>query len=531
MFSYIPYSDSHQSAYSYGPRGYAPAAYPYARARALAEDRAARQTAARRVAAEQETRSRFVGYPDDEDEDEYGPYGYTPRQRAYLEAQRKQQAAERERARLISEERNRREAENRMRREQAARESMEQFYRNLGLRTPNVKPESAETVSAPRMLDHDSELRLDTQKQNVSERMSRTPSPARSKEHTASPSPNPSTTLHHTEASTMETGSQATSPLSQTQEQTNAAAKIQSFYRSRKALSTISQLETKFEALKHSFTLPEAIDYLSADGEVITLKADTVNLSARPETASESTSSARLAFTHTNVPIRAYDEDLNRILGKLDAVESWGERKVRERRRDVVRKVELEAARVESIWVEIWKKFVEEAEKAEEEKVSAVLVDKPEVLSSPINGESSAEMTVGTYSTPSSVEHLSSSAVEPVTSMSSGGSAEDTFPSISCSSSSPPEEIATVAFLSESAPAPIEEAISALLPSASDTTEVRSESGVTQPSSVELDMESSDSDSDYESVGSIGVSSEQEDEEDNSDNGLGHDEEADFVML
>jgi hypothetical protein len=524
MFSYIPYSDSHQSAYSYSPRGYAPAAYPYARARALAEDRAARQTAARRAAAEEEARSRFVGYPEDEDEDEYGPYGYTPKQRAYLEAQRKQQAAEREKARLISEERNRREVENRMRREQAARESTEQFYRNLGLRTPDVQPESAETVSAPRMLDHDFELRLDTQKQNVSERMSRTPSPARSKEHTASPSPNPSTTLHHTETSTIETAS----PLSQTQEQTNAAAKIQSFYRSHKALSTISQLEAKFEALKHSFTLPKAIDYLSADGEVITLKADTVNLSARPETISESTSSARLAFTHTNVPIRAYDEDLNRILGKLDAVESWGERKVRERRRDVVRKVELEAARVESIWVEIWKKFVEEAEK---EEVSAVLVDKPEVLSSPINGESSGEMTVDIYSTPSSVEHSSSSAVEPVTSMSSGASAEDTFPSISCSSSSPPEEIATVPFPSESAPAPIEEAISALLPSASDATEVRSESGVTQPSSVELDMESSDSDSDYESVGSIGVSSEQEDEEDNSDNGLGHEEEADFVML
>src|ERR1700729_3730424 len=126
MFSYIPYSEP---AYSYGPRGYTSAAYPYTHARALAEDRAARQTAARRAAAEQQARARFVGYPEDEDEDEYGPYryniGYTPRQRAYLEAQRKQQAAERERARLISEERNRREAANRMRREQTARESME----------------------------------------------------------------------------------------------------------------------------------------------------------------------------------------------------------------------------------------------------------------------------------------------------------------------------------------------------------------------------------------------------------------------
>jgi len=275
--------------------------------------------------------------------------------------------------------------------------------------------------------------------------------------------------------------------------------------------------------------LPEAIDYLSADGKVIALKVDTVNLSARPETTSELKPSARLAFTHTNIPIRAYDEDLNRILGKLDAVESWGEKKVRERRRDVVRKVELEAARVEFIWVEIWKKFVE---KAEEEEVGAVLVDEPQVLSSPVGEKSSAEMTVDErYLTPASVELPSSSAVDPVPSMSSGGSAEGTFPPIPCTLSFPPEKIPTVPFPSESSPAPVEDAISAPLPSASEATEdIRSDSRATQLSSIESDIESSDSD--YESVGSIGVSSEQEEEEENdSDNGLGHEEEADFVML
>jgi hypothetical protein len=516
MFSYIPYP---QSAYSYGPRGYPSAAYPYAHARALAEERAARQTAA---AAEQQARARFAGYPEDEDDDEYHyNVGYTPRRRAYLEAQRKQQAAERDRARLILEERNRREAANRMKREQAARESMEQFYRNLGLRTQNVKPESTDAVSAPRMLDHDLELRPDTQKHNVSERMSPTSPPAQSvasNERAASPSP--PTTLHDTEASTMETSSRATSTLSLTQEQTNAATKIQSFYRSRKALSTISQLEAKFEALRHSFTLPEVIDYFSADGDVITLKADTANLSAHLEISSESTSYARLAFTPTNVPIRAYDEDLNRILGKLDAVESWGERKVRERRRDVVRKVELEAARVESIWVEVWRKFVEKAE----EKVSAVLVDEPEILPSPVDEELSPEMTVDLFSTPTSVEQSSSSAVEP---MSSDGPVKDTLP---CSLSSPPENVATVPFPSESAPAPVKEAISVQLPAASDATaDICSESGVTESSSMESDIESSDSD--YESVGSVSLSSEQRDEEDDSDNELGEEEEADFVML
>jgi len=152
MFSHIPSSDSQfypRSSSSYGSgrfRDFAPAAYPYAYAR-VAEERAARQAAARRAAAEQEARARFNRY-EDEDEDEYGGYGYgrgyIPTQRAYFEAQRKQQAAEGERARLIAEEQDRREAENRARREQEVEASLEQFYRNLGSRTPNVTPQTTE---------------------------------------------------------------------------------------------------------------------------------------------------------------------------------------------------------------------------------------------------------------------------------------------------------------------------------------------------------------------------------------------------
>jgi len=265
-----------------------------------------------------------------------------------------------------------------------------------------------------------------------------------SRAHSTASSPNPSIKLRTTQAGTTGTDSQ---PLFPTPEQTNAATKIQSFYRSRKALATVSQLGAKFGDLKRAFTLPEAIDYLSADGDVITLKVDNTSSPSHSETASESTSSARLAFTSTNVPIRAYDEDLNRILTKLDAVESWGGRNVRERRRDVVRKVELEAARIESIWVETWRRFVE---KAEDEEVSAALVDGPEVLPSPVDGES-AEMTVDVPWTPVPVDHLSS-AVEPVISMSSDGSAEDTFALVPSTSSSPTKKISTVPFPLDSAP-------------------------------------------------------------------------------
>ena len=49
---------------------------------------------------------------------------------------------------------------------------------------------------------------------------------------------------------------------------------------------------------------------------------------------------------------------MNRILVSLDGVESFGEKKVRERRKEVVRAVESEAARIENTWKELWNRWV-----------------------------------------------------------------------------------------------------------------------------------------------------------------------------
>ena len=492
MFSYIPYSDSQFYPQSSHPRAYAPHAY----ARALAEERAARK-----AAAEQEARARFgqYRYQDDDYGHEYHG-GYTPRQRAYIEAQRKQQEEERERARLMTE-KARRDAETRARREQETRASLEQF---LGRRSQGMH----ESVSSSCLLDQDLGLIPDTQK-------SRTPSPARpassSTSQPTSSGPNPVTTP----TATTDTQSQPAVSSSPTPEQVDAATKIQSFYRSRKALATISQLEAKFEELKRGFALPDAVDYLSADGEVITLKVDAaIVIPAQSDTAPESTTPARLAFTHTNVPLRKYDEDLNRILAGLDAVQSWGEKKVREKRRGVVRSVELEAARIETIWAEIWRRYVEEDE---EDEVNEALVDAP---------DESTEMTVDT-----------SSAVEPVA---SDGITEDAYTVIP-STSSPTEETLTVVFPAESEgveghsnppttsldlagsqPAPI-------LDVTKDVPLETSENEAGEDSGSDSDMESGDSD--YESAGWISESGSELDQKDDSDNGLGDEQDADFVML
>jgi hypothetical protein len=64
--------------------------------------------------------------------------------------------------------------------------------------------------------------------------------------------------------------------------------------------------------------------------------------------------SVKLAYTSTNLPIHAYNEELSRLLVALDAVESYGGKKVRRERREVVRTVEEEAGRVERLIGIVW---------------------------------------------------------------------------------------------------------------------------------------------------------------------------------
>jgi hypothetical protein len=141
----------------------------------------------------------------------------------------------------------------------------------------------------------------------------------------------------------------------------------------RKSLASISQRESKFEDLKNAFSLPDAVDYNLADSVVVTLRVDYAALT-QSETRSESAPpAARLAFTPTNVHIRAYDGSLNCILTTLDAVESWGKKKVRDRTRDIVRNVERKAAQIESLWVDVWRRSV--GMEKHDEEVDTVLVD------------------------------------------------------------------------------------------------------------------------------------------------------------
>lgn len=63
----------------------------------------------------------------------------------------------------------------------------------------------------------------------------------------------------------------------------------------------------------------------------------------------------KLAYTPTNAPVHVYEEELNRMLMQLDEVQSGGDAEVRSGRRELARRIEREAERVERVKVAVWK--------------------------------------------------------------------------------------------------------------------------------------------------------------------------------
>lgn len=162
------------------------------------------------------------------------------------------------------------------------------------------------------------------------------------------------------------------------------------------SLRTISSLQSKFEALKTDFTFPSSIDFIATDGSVITLPSNS-NSNSTP--SGSAYNGAKLAFTPTNSPIRAYDEELNKILVKLDAVESCGVERVRERRKAVVRAIEQEAGRVEEVWKNVWEKY------GEREKMNGDgIIKSPTSDSELLEGTRSSDLGVGSTVEESSVD-------------------------------------------------------------------------------------------------------------------------------
>lgn len=135
----------------------------------------------------------------------------------------------------------------------------------------------------------------------------------------------------------------------------DVATKIQTTWRThhsqRTALQTITELQAKFDALKAEFVLPSSLDFIalgSTTHEHVPLSTAGVSLDLTDVVGEDDVAHVpRLAYTPTNAPLHAYYEELSRILTRLDGVQSGGHEEVRTRRRELARKVEHKAERVE----------------------------------------------------------------------------------------------------------------------------------------------------------------------------------------
>ncbi|KAF7792854.1 hypothetical protein EIP86_003955 [Pleurotus ostreatoroseus] len=388
--------------------------------RAQADARARAARARRQRQAYERPHSAYLS---DEDEDDGYGYGYYPRsgsaygvppQRAFFEEQRRREleqrrrqealeferTRERERIRQLEEEQHRRmlEEERRRRmlleeelrrqkeaedRDQEMRRRLQDEYRRrqsvspleqlFGLRpSRSMQPElphahRARTTSPPSVRRAPSAQPTTIP---VHVPVNRTPSPQRTPspgKRAHSPSPAPARQSPPPKA--------ATPPP--TPAQVDAAKKIQSTWRShaqrRKALASIARIAAAFQTSKTAFTLPATLDYQRAGSDISRYTSvPTTGVALAPIAESETEDEQRaqvpkLAYTPTNAPVHVYEEELNRMLTQLDEVQSGGDAQVRGRRRELARRIEREAERVERVKVAVWKAWRENEVKAKEQ--------------------------------------------------------------------------------------------------------------------------------------------------------------------
>lgn len=102
----------------------------------------------------------------------------------------------------------------------------------------------------------------------------------------------------------------------------------------------LDRIADDFASLKASFVSPSASECV--DDETVQIIADFARSLVLTDNGS-------LAFVPANVPLRAHEEALTRLLTRLDAVDSAGDVRVRNHRRQLVLDIERELERLEAL--------------------------------------------------------------------------------------------------------------------------------------------------------------------------------------
>ncbi|XP_006454578.1 hypothetical protein AGABI2DRAFT_114324 [Agaricus bisporus var. bisporus H97] len=113
----------------------------------------------------------------------------------------------------------------------------------------------------------------------------------------------------------------------------------------------IEEIEKQFYALEEGFMFPNKLDFVTSN----------------PTTAGSISATSRLSFTANNQTIRFFEHSLGQLLIRLDSIESQGNEELRNKRKDVVQKVEHALEGLEQ--------RVEERLKASESKRRSVTIE------------------------------------------------------------------------------------------------------------------------------------------------------------
>ena len=342
---------------SYRPNPYS-WGYPQRYRQAYVDEEA--QARARALAAQRARRAQWL--PDEADEDDWEYNDLPPRERMLLEAARRRQQLEQQqrqqdiaRQRALEEARWQRQLEERQREDEERRRRILEEQRRI----QQLRQEREEAMLRAEAMRRQSRARSQSPQRQASP--PRSPTQETSKPRT--PSPKPST------------------PTPQYDERhEEAASKIQNRYRIHRSFQTITRLEQQFKDSQLRFTFPSTIDFQrpgtsndaqdhisvpfsgQADSEIPS--EEPMDVDGQPE--------GKLAYTSNNFALNGYLDEMLKLLTKLDGVESWGEKMVRERRRSVVKEIEKEMSRVDGYWKRAWRDYLtskkqKEATEAQEE--------------------------------------------------------------------------------------------------------------------------------------------------------------------
>ncbi|KAJ3551911.1 hypothetical protein NP233_g12992 [Leucocoprinus birnbaumii] len=322
------HSSYHQPQPQHYPFGYS----PYQQPRSVDLDRA------RSIAAQRARRAQWLPDEYDDDDNYYDAYQLSPHERAYLNAHRNQELMERERRRREQEEA---EAEAR---ERALEE--QKWQQELDRR-------QKEDEAARKRMGEERERRRQAQLSHADQREQQR---SRARSRSASPTHIPITTPNEPPAPQYD------------EKHVEAASVLQRHFRIHQSIRTIKSLSAEFDTLRREFTYPSILsfqDSSSSSTDVINIPAvspSSVTRSNQNENEDDTDPNVKipkLAFNSTNYSLLAYNDALDKLLVKLDGVESWGEADVRKRRRKVVKQIEKEQAFVDRFWRTSWLKHIE----------------------------------------------------------------------------------------------------------------------------------------------------------------------------